>query len=60
MVSLESSPGMAVIDLILSPNRGRGRLKSTMDVISAAKQISETGANLDKFCKQIADQVWIC
>lgn len=36
--------------------RGRGPLKSTMDVINAAKKISEAGANLDKLCKQIADQ----
>jgi len=37
--------------------RGRGPLKSTMDVIGAAKKISEAGANLDKFCRQVADQV---
>ena len=37
--------------------RGRGPLKSTMDVIGAAKKISEAGANLDKFCKLVADQV---
>lgn len=29
-----------------------------MDVINAAKKISEAGANLDKLCKQIADQVF--
>jgi len=28
-----------------------------MDVIGAAKKISEAGANLDKFCRQIAEQV---
>jgi len=28
-----------------------------MDVIGAAKKISEAGANLDKFCRQVADQV---
>lgn len=28
-----------------------------MDVIGAAKKISEAGANLDKFCRLIADQV---
>ena len=38
-------------------SRGRGPLKSTMDVIGAAKKISEAGANLDKFCRQVAEQV---
>ena len=37
--------------------RGRGPLKSTMDVINAAKKISEAGIMLDKLAKQIADQV---
>ncbi|XP_064600603.1 catenin alpha-2-like isoform X2 [Liolophura sinensis] len=36
--------------------RGRGPLKSTMDVISAAKKISESGSGLDKLASQIADQ----
>ncbi|XP_061194610.1 catenin alpha-2-like isoform X4 [Saccostrea echinata] len=36
--------------------RGRGPLKSTMDVINAAKKISEAGIRLDKLAKQIADQ----
>ncbi|XP_022288186.1 catenin alpha-2-like isoform X2 [Crassostrea virginica] len=36
--------------------RGRGPLKSTMDVINAAKKISEAGIMLDKLAKQIADQ----
>lgn len=36
--------------------RGRGPLKSTMDVINAAKKISEAGSQLDKLSKQIADQ----
>ncbi|XP_011440177.1 catenin alpha-2 isoform X2 [Magallana gigas] len=36
--------------------RGRGPLKSTMDVINAAKKISEAGIQLDKLAKQIADQ----
>ena len=33
-----------------------------MDVIGAAKKISEAGANLDKFCRQVAEQVidWHC
>jgi len=30
-----------------------------MDVIGAAKKISEAGANLDKFCRQVADQVTV-
>ncbi|CAL1544969.1 unnamed protein product [Lymnaea stagnalis] len=36
--------------------RGRGPLKSTMDVINAAKKISEHGTNLDKLATTIADQ----
>ena len=36
--------------------RGRGPLKTTMDVISAAKKISEAGTKLDKLARQIADQ----
>lgn len=39
--------------------RGRGPLKSTMDVINAAKKISEAGIQLDKLAKQIADQVLV-
>ena len=37
--------------------RGRGPLKSTMDVINAAKRISECGQSLDKLCKDIANEV---
>lgn len=37
-------------------HRGRGPLKTTMDVINAAKKISEAGINLDKLTRQIADQ----
>ena len=37
--------------------RGRGPLKSTMDVINAAKKISEAGSQLDKLCRTIADKV---
>merc|ERR1712013_498153 len=36
--------------------RGKGRLKTTMDVITAAKGISEAGTKLDKFARLIADQ----
>lgn len=36
--------------------RGKGPLKTTMDVINAAKKISESGTKLDKFAGQIADQ----
>ncbi|XP_041371058.1 catenin alpha-2-like isoform X2 [Gigantopelta aegis] len=36
--------------------RGRGPLKSTMDVINAAKKISEAGSRLDKLSKTIAEQ----
>ena len=37
--------------------RGRGPLKSTMDVINAAKRISEAGSQLDKLSRQIANEV---
>ncbi len=40
--------------------RGRGPLKGSMDVINAAKKISEAGSKLDKLCRQIADQVSNC
>ena len=43
----------------ISACRGRGPLKSTMDVINAAKKISEHGTNLDKVAKTIAEQVGI-
>uniref|UniRef100_A0A8D9BSI9 Catenin alpha n=1 Tax=Cacopsylla melanoneura TaxID=428564 RepID=A0A8D9BSI9_9HEMI len=36
--------------------RGRGPLKTTMDVITAAKKISEAGTSLDKLTSQIAEQ----
>jgi len=36
--------------------RGRGPLKTTMDVISAAKRISEAGTKLDKLARAIADR----
>lgn len=36
--------------------RGRGPLKSTMDVINAAKKISEVGSDLDKLANSIADE----
>jgi len=36
--------------------RGRGQLKTTMDVINAAKKISEAGTKLDKLARAIADQ----
>ena len=29
-------------------------------MIGAAKKISEAGANLDKFCRQVAEQVAVC
>lgn len=38
-------------------HRGRGPLKSTMDVINAAKKISEAGTKLDKLSRSIADMV---
>ncbi|RWS29245.1 alpha-catenin-like protein [Leptotrombidium deliense] len=36
--------------------RGKGPLKTTMDVINAAKKISELGTKLDKLARQIAHQ----
>ncbi|XP_064630092.1 catenin alpha-2-like isoform X2 [Lineus longissimus] len=36
--------------------RGRGPLKSTMDLINAAKKISEAGAKMDKLAREIGDQ----
>ena len=36
--------------------RGRGRLRSTMDVINAAKKISDAGIKLDKAARLLADQ----
>ncbi|XP_073848566.1 catenin alpha isoform X2 [Musca autumnalis] len=36
--------------------RGRGPLKTTMDVINAAKKISEAGTKLDKLTREIAEQ----
>lgn len=36
--------------------RGKGPLKTTMDVINAAQQISEHGSRLDKLAGQIAEQ----
>ncbi|KAL1492737.1 hypothetical protein ABEB36_010946 [Hypothenemus hampei] len=36
--------------------RGKGPLKTTMDVINAAKKISEAGTKLDNLTKQIAEQ----
>lgn len=38
------------------PCSGRGPLKTTMDVINAAKKISEAGNKLDKLTREIADQ----
>lgn len=36
--------------------RGKGPLKTTMDVINAAKNISDLGTRLDKLARQLADQ----
>jgi len=37
--------------------RGRGPLKTTNDVISAAKRISEIGTKLNELCQKIAEDV---
>ena len=44
-------------DTFISYFRGRGPLKSTMDVINAAKKISEAGTKLDALANKIAEQV---
>merc|ERR1719500_2113397 len=36
--------------------RGKGRLKTTTDMINAAKKISEAGTKLDKVARMIAEQ----
>jgi hypothetical protein len=36
---------------------GRGPLRTTMDVINAAKMLSECGSKLNKLAKDIAAQV---
>ena len=36
--------------------RGKGRLKTTLDVIEAAQKISEAGTKLDKLARRIADE----
>lgn len=36
--------------------RGRGPLKATMDIITAAKSISDCGAKLDKLARDIAEE----
>ncbi len=36
--------------------RGRGPLKTTMDIINAAKRISECGVKLDKLARDIAEE----
>lgn len=41
---------------LLLINSGRGPLKTTMDVINAAKKISEAGTKLDKLTREIAEQ----
>lgn len=47
----------SISDLFLSLLfSGRGPLKTTMDVINAAKKISEAGTKLDKLTREIADQ----
>uniref|UniRef100_A0A8B9KQE5 Catenin alpha-1 n=1 Tax=Astyanax mexicanus TaxID=7994 RepID=A0A8B9KQE5_ASTMX len=38
------------------PYRGKGPLKNTSDVISAAKKIAEAGSRMDKLGRTIADQ----
>lgn len=41
----------------LSLCRGKGPLKNTSDVISAAKKIAEAGSRMDKLGRTIADNV---
>jgi hypothetical protein len=44
---------------LLFINRGKGPLKNTSDVISAAKKIAEAGSRMDKLGRTIADNVRI-
>ena len=39
--------------------RGRGPLKTTMDVINAAKRISEAGTKLDKLARYQHNVIYI-
>lgn len=52
---------MAAVDLTevscSSLLRGKGPLKNTSDVISAAKKIAEAGSRMDKLGRTIADNV---
>lgn len=45
------------IDRTCSLFRGKGPLKNTSDVISAAKKIAEAGSRMDKLGRTIADHV---
>ena len=36
--------------------RGRGPLKTTMDILTAAEKISECGGKLDKLARDIAEE----
>lgn len=45
-----------IIKFVSTITSGRGPLKTTMDVINAAKKISEAGTKLDKLTREIAEQ----
>lgn len=50
--------GLRVLQPSLSAcSRGKGPLKNTSDVISAAKKIAEAGSRMDKLGRTIADHV---
>lgn len=51
------SPAPSIYSDPCSPFRGKGPLKNTSDVISAAKKIAEAGSRMDKLGRTIADHV---
>ena len=64
MYDYDGNDGFYTVENILFKNKfyicyfsGRGPLRTTMDVINAAKMISECGSKLNKLAKDIAAQV---
>lgn len=55
IVVLSKQMCVIMMDMI-KYTRGIGPLKSTMDIIQAAKQITEIGLKLEKLCRKLADE----
>ena len=55
VIVLAKHMGMIMMEMT-DFTRGRGPLKTTMDVINAAKRISKAGTKLDKLARVIADR----